>query len=314
MKLTKITTLLLTSTLLVFASCEKDAGQLDAALEEGYLQVEILLNPSIHPYAETVGLNVEASRVGDVSRVELVTFEPLIFDELVEPTAKQLGTRAVLTPGGYANSEFDFVSAGQESSFILTASGNTDLLDAGSNTVATIRAVGNFLIADGITTKRVLFLDMNKLVNVEKDGSIDFSFRGNLSAEQAFQLLDPKEVGSITGSITRTTSTPRQTHRLVVYAYPVGGFDSVEEIENGFRSAVISANVRRNDEFTFPVLSEGAFELVVVEYQDENQDNILEFKNLLVADDDVNQTTRLTRVSKNSQTQIEVKLGGIAID
>ena len=300
--------------MLVFASCEKDTNQFDSVAEEGYLQIEILLNPSIHPYAETVGLNVGEVRIGDSSKDELVNSETLLFDGLVAPMPVQLGSRALLTPGGYANSEFDLIAAGVKNSFVITTAGDKDILDAATSSIQTLTTLGSFLIENGVTTKRIMLLDMNKLVKTEKNGRVDFSFRENLGADGAFKLYDPKEVGSINGTLTRSTSTPRQTHRLVVYAYPMGGFDRVEEVGNGFNSASFSANVRRNDQFNFPILPEGAFELVVVEYQDQNQDNILEYKNLLVADMDVNQITRLTRVSKNSETQVQVKIGGIVAD
>ncbi len=314
MKLKNLAPLICLSALLVFASCEKDNVELKTVAQEGYLEIEMILNPSIHPHAQTVNLNIEASRIGEISNTNLITTAPILFDALSEPAPILLGTRAVLSPGGYVDSEFDFAAGGQFGSSVETPDGHTDVLDAPTGFIHAATAKGNFLIEDGLTTKRVMFINMDKLVNTGANGNVDFSFRENPTGEDAIRLYDPTEIGSISGMLTRTTETPRQTYRLVVYAYPLGQFDSSKEIANGFSSATISANVRSNDQFTFPVLPEGAFELVVVEYQDQDLDHVLEFKNLLVADTEVNEVTRLTRVSKNTETQVLVKLGGVVVD
>ena len=314
MKLNNLTPLICLSTLLGITSCQKESVDLGSQIQEGYLEIEMILNPSIHTYEESVSLNIEACRIGELSNTNLITSEPALFDASSQPSPVLLGTRAVLSPGGYANAEFDFSSSGQQSSYVVTARGNNDPLDAASGSTHNITANGNFLVENGTTTKRIMFIDMNKLVTTNKNGNVDFSFRENGTDQGAIRLLDPEEIGRINGTLTRSTETPRQTLRLVVYAYPLGQFNSADEVANGFSSAIVSANVRRNDQFTFPVLPEGAYELAVVEYQDENEDDILEFKDLLVADLDVNEITRLTRVSKNTETQVQVKLGGVVAD
>ncbi|MFK8055697.1 MAG: hypothetical protein AB8F78_06215 [Saprospiraceae bacterium] len=298
---------------LTASSCEKDSGQLATFAEEGYFQLEVIVNPMIHPYAQSASLAIDEVRIGELLNESLVPDEDLVFDSTAEPNRVQVGSHAVLAPGGYANINID-LNTDVTGCHVSTLDGGLDRLGIGQNSTYALQTEGSFLINSGLTTKRLMLLDLNKLITTSNDGELDFSFRENQPGSNMIKLFDPKTVGRIHGEITRTEATPRQTYRLIVYAYAKGDFNRTEEVRNGFASAEIASKVRRNDHFDFPVLQAGAYDLVVAHYVDLNQDGVLEFKELLQADADVQSDTRITRVSANSLTSIDLTLGGQIAD
>jgi len=294
-----------------FSACEKDEGQLASSSVEGYLQLEVIVNPMIHPYAQEVSFTVDDVRVSDQPIERFVPDAPLVFNAESTPLRTQLGSTAVLAPGGYANVQLDLNTSANGGSYLSNPDGGMDRLGLGANTTHTIRSEASFLVESGLTTERVILLDLNKMISSGNEDQLNFSFRENSSVGSDVLLFDPKTVGRISGKVNRTIDAPRQTHRLVVYAYPFGSFIREVELKNDFSSAIISSNVHRNDKFNFPVLKEGAYELVVAHYEDIDQNGVLEFKELLQADADVRANTRVTRVSANSETTVDVTLGGV---
>jgi len=301
--------------LLSTIACEKDTTGSNVPMEEGYLQLEVIVNPLIHPYAQTSFLNIEGVRLGDINTESIIPDEGLSFDAAVALEKVQLGRRQVLSPGGYTNLEIDFTASGSDACKVSSPVTTSDMLSSPAGAIHTLRADGSFLVENGLTTKQVLLLDLNRFLKTSEGGRVDFSFRENsTTASPRMQLFDPKRIGQVRGQVVRTEAAPRQTHRLITYAYEAGTFNQSQEIENGFSSAFISSIIRRNDRFYFPVLPEGAYELIVAHYVDTDQDGILEFKELLQADAAVRSNVRLARVSANASTSLELKLGGAVID
>jgi len=302
MKHTFLFKLFVIAALLCIVACEKDDSGSHVPIQEGYL-------------AQTSFLNIKGIRFGDLSAENLVPVEGLTSDSNVELTKVQLGVRQVLSPGGYTNLEIDFAASGSDACYVKSPITTSDALSSPSGPIHTLDADGSFLVDNGTTTKQVLLLDLNRYVTNGEEGRVDFSFRENISPESPrMQLYDVKSVGKIKGQLVRTEASPRQTHRLITYAYKMGSFRLNEEIKNEFSSAFISSIINRNDQFSFPILPEGAYELIVAHYVDADQDGVLEFKELLQADADVRSNVRLARVSANASTTIDLKLGGIIED
>lgn len=307
--------LLAVSAILSLFSCEKDSDQ--AALKsnvEGYLSIDVVVNPLIHPYAESYALTMDEVRIEGLENETLLSNQDFHFAASLEPIRHTLQTRAVLSPGRYSTMEADFNTTASNGCTITTYDGLIDALGVGNDPVFTVQIGGNYLIKDGVTTKRILLLDLNELISTTTDGQTDFSFRENLATSNKIQLYDPAQVGHISGTLVRNEDTPRQTYRLVAYAYPIGSFDKQVEIQNGFKSATISANVGRTDRLILPVLKEGIYDLVIAHYVDEDQNGILEFKELLQADADIGSNTRMTLVKANTETTILMKVGGVVVD
>ena len=300
--------------ILGLVACEKDKVEAEVSRAEGYLSLDVVINPMIHPYAQSYSLTIDEARIVGSMTEKLVLNQELELTATAEPIRHTLSARAVLTPGGHSNLEVDFNTSATNGCNITTFDNRTDKLGLGEASVFTIQVGGAYLIENGRTTKRILFLDLNDLITTTTDGRTDFSFRENLTVSDNLHLFDPKEIGQVSGKVVRNEDTPSQTYRLVAYAYSRGTFNKQDELQNGFQSATISANVGRNDLFSFPILKEGTYDLIVAHYLDEDQDGILEFKELLQADASVGDDTRMTHVSANTETSIVLQVGGVVAD
>jgi len=298
--------------LLGVLSCEKSSSDVELLTpSEGYLSLDVMVNPMIHSYAESYFLSVNETRIEGVDSDSLFSAFEFNVDAGRAPSQQHVYSTATLSPGGYVGMELDFNTKAGVGCSVTNLEGQNDPLGKGVDEVHTLQIDGNFLIEGGVTSKQVLLLDLNELISPVTDGEIDFSFRQNPINRARFRLYDPAKIGRLKGDIVRTLEAPRQTYRLVAYAYRIGSFEPVIEIQNGFSTAFISANVGRNDQFIFPVLPEGLFEIVIAHYTDNDGDGLLEFKELLQADADINSDTRMARVSAKTETSIHVSLGGV---
>lgn len=126
----------------------------------------------------------------------------------------------------------------------------------------------------------VLDFDLRKALRYETDANAgddsdedDYELVTEAELQNALRLVKKSETGTITGTVQAN-----DVNRVVAYAYVEGEFDRDGEFEGQgeseiqFAGAVTSAIVAENGDFQLSFLEPGDYELVLVAYQEEDND------------------------------------------
>ncbi|WP_026232249.1 DUF4382 domain-containing protein [Neolewinella persica] len=136
-----------------------------------------------------------------------------------------------------------------------------------------------FQLTQGSTVATVIDFDLRKALKRTDDAASPYAFAAESRLESSLRFVEKEKTGSLSGSTTNASS---ENGEFIVYAYTAGSFTSNEAEGNDddelFLNAVASARLSSTGDYQFNFLEAGDYELVVVAYEDEDNDGKLEMK------------------------------------
>lgn len=198
--------------------------------------------------------------------------------------------------GTYSN--LTFIMSATEESYILMKDGSKKMLTIDGNTHYNIN--GSFDVATNATTSIVADIDLRKALTYNDNATFTLRNTG--------RVVNKEETGTIKGKVEGQFDASSE---VVVYAYKKGTYQASEESETAsgtrFENSINSATVSETGEFTLSFMEKGEYEMVVVTYENIDNDNDLEFKSKMNADLSIGGSL-LSLVTVESNSTITINL------
>ena len=300
---------------LLFAACEKDDGEVAGGGAEGRLRVEMTDAPFDDAGVEGVFVTVAEVRIDGEVQPELsqrATFDLAAYSggrtfTLGSDQAIRAGTMGdieiVLDLQADANGQ-------APGCYVLRSDGTKDGLGfAGASQISIAARPAVSVAAEG-TTRLVADVDLRKAITRERAGETAATFGSETRLNAGTRFVQASATGEVRGEIKRAPNAPA-TERLVVYAYAEGTFTASEDDGGAYANAYASATVGADGTFTLAFLPEGDYELVAVDYADEDRDGVREARARLATDAVLGLNIRQVSVSAQAQVSLELTIGAL---
>ncbi len=241
---------------------------------------------------------IEATLNGQTKTVATFS-EPKVFNIM----AYQNGSTYFMGSGDLEVGQYSdlaFVMSGNSSSYVELKDGTTKDLDIEGNSRYVIN--GAFEVASETSQTVVADIDLRKALVL--NGSGDFMLRSTA------RLVSKSKAGTIRGKLEGQFDSSKE---VIVYAYKKGTYSASEEAapssssRTRFENSINSAVVNENGEYTLAFMEEGDYELIIGTYENEDNDNDLEFKGTLNANIMINGSI-LNKVTVESESSVEATL------
>lgn len=264
--------------------------------------------------------NVEAVfvTVADVKvdGVSLEGFSKTTFDvaALVNGQTKTLGNLKI-EQGAHSNIELQLdyatdASGNTPGSYVMTANGEKDQLEAESNSIF---ISDTFEVFANNTNEVVIDFDLRKTIKEEESTlSSNFEFVSMTELSSGIRVVNEETTGVISGSVNDSENT---SDKIIVYAYEEGTFDANAETQGSgesdirFANAVTSSEVKGlNNAYSLNFLAEGEYEMVFVSYTEES--NGFQFNSLLTAESATGLNLGAINVESTIQLSANINITG----
>lgn len=190
------------------------------------------------------------------------SLNPINLLDLQEGTALSLATNT-LPAGKYTQLRF-LLEAAEESQapksntgcFIQFDGDRNETLYVPSGSQSGYKTIGNFEVPVNGSVSITADFDVRKSIVVSAEQSI-------YKLKPTIRVIVDAQAGEIKGSVSNLNSD----NTYVVYAYEIeDNVDVASEAANDFINAISSTNINDNGSYTLAFLSEGFYDLLIVEY------------------------------------------------
>lgn len=279
---------------------------------EGRIRVALTDAPLDDPALAEVYVTFTGVRIGDEALPNLSERRTVDISNYTEGQTIQYGSDQSVEAGVYAGltvaldlgSDAGGVAPG---AYVTDSLGRKTSLAYGQETVE-LRVNDPFEVVEGQLTELVLDFDLRQAVL--REGEAGYTFGGDMNLTSSLRLIDKTEAGSIEGTVDEH-SLFRDNGTRIVFAFPRGSFEAAAAFEGDFSAAVTSARVDATGRFRLSYLPSGGYDLIVVDYADEDGDGRIELIGARVSDATVGADVRAVSVTAGAQARIEISLGGI---
>ncbi len=298
----------------LLVACDRDgvAAERDDELGRGRLRVE--MTDAAIDDANVAAAYVTLTRIG-ISGEATAQFEgrkTIDISNYTQGRTVQVGNDQVVTAGTYGGLSLTFDTEFGETGqglgcYVETADGRTLPLGFGQRSV-TVEVAGTFAVGPVQVTELVVDLDLRKAIQYSEDG---YSMVSAQRLARSLRIVDRNRSGSVDGRVSNHAQTRAEGGVRVVYAYPKRAVDFADEAKNDYENSITSADVNAAGNFRLSYLPAGEYELVVVDYADEDGDQKLDIVGPRISDLAVNAATRAVVVSAGAKVSIELEVGGL---
>ena len=293
-------------------ACQKDDASQNPDRNQGALRLELTDSPLDNPEIDYVVITLRGVSLEDRQMPELSQALSVDISNYTEGQSIQVGTEQLLAPGFYSGLKLRFdAERDQEGqtpgAYLMMKDGSKQALSFGGQGVAEILRPDTFRIFPSTTTRVVIDFDLRKALSFDS-ATQQYSFLPPQSLQSAIRLIDEQRTGRVEGQLQSPMADSLQGLKFVVYAYPEGQFEATE-LRTGMKKSVSSTHVNSAGRFKLAFLPEGLYELVVLGYEDSDNDGRVELRGQYVADDLIGSPTRLVQVSAGADTQVRISMG-----
>lgn len=200
-----------------------------------------------------------------------------------------------LEAGAY--SDIRLILSETSPSYIEFKDGSREEIIVPSGTSSGYKIKGDFVVNAESTVEIVADVDLRKALVLTGEGTY--------MLRPTARLIDVNTTGTIEGTVEGTMISGEQ---YVVLAYEAGTYDETEDDEpldgrTRFEGAVNSAHVAADGSYTLAFMEPGEYELIVVKYNNIDDDEDLEYLGEVSLDIKINEISRNT-VNVSSDTYV----------
>lgn len=292
-----------------FTSCEEDDVTITTG--EGRFTLEITDAPVDDPDVQAVFITIADLRVGgaSVSGFSRTTLEISALRNGVTQLLADLNleARAYSSVELVLDAANDANNTGGPGCYVRNAANQKLALDLAGNSSLRIPA-SDFELAQGGSYRAVADFDLRKALVRTGDAARPYAFAPAARLSSSLRLVNRAETGTLTGNIRNDSG---ESGRLVVFAYRSGTFTEAEtrgEEDALFLNAVTSTTADAAGDFQLSFLESGAYELVVANFADTDNDGAVEFKGRFRLEALLNLNLSSVNVAANATTTANFSL------
>ncbi|MTB49965.1 DUF4382 domain-containing protein [Lewinella sp. W8] len=299
--------------LALFASCDEDTEVTTG--NDGRLTVEITDAPIDDPAVSAVFVTVADVKVDGQSlsgfqrtTVELSALQNGVTETLIntDVAAASYSTLEIVL-----DDAADAATDGGPGCYLLTEDNAKLALEVAGDGALTAQSTG-FEVVQGATTALVIDFDLRKALVRTQDETEPYAFAAENRLESSLRLVSKAETGTLTGTVNNTSG---QSGEIVIYAYENGTYSESEataDTDDGqYLNAVASARVNSSGDYQISFLPAGSYELIAVNYADEDNDGELEVKGQFSITTMTGLDLGGIAVTANSETSLSFILTGL---
>lgn len=204
----------------------------------------------------------------------------------------------------------DADNSGAPGCYVLTESNDRIALNlTGDGTLSVADAA--FDLEQGRTYTAIIDFDLRKAIVRTEEEQTPYDFAGESRLAGSLRFVNKDDAGTLEGSISNSSG---ENGTFVVYAYRSGTFSEAEmegDDDELFLNAVASASVSGMGDYQLSFLESGDYELICAAYEDNNNDDKLEFTGRLRLETLLNLDLDRVSIAANATTTADFTLIGL---
>lgn len=194
--------------------------------------------------------------------------------------------------------------------YVLTNDNTKHTLATSASATQAVEVLSpGFDVTGGGVSTVVIDFDLRKALRYgnSSSASSDYAFGTQAELQSALRIVNKPTAGHINGHCTDLISG---SEKIIVYAYAKGNFNRQKEVnapsDQQFSSAITSAAVNAQGNYTLAWLPPGEYELIFASYQDDGNNGTMDLKGTLAVETTLG--IDLTSVLVSTATSVTVNV------